>query len=337
MADSLNSRLVGRSALFTREISGTAASRREGPNYETTRGHLTAHFGNDRTLSTITPGDADQWREALIASGLSAATVSREVKRARQFFRAAVRRKIIPENPFADVSAPAQVNSSRDYFVARDVITKVIDTCPDAEWRLIVALSRYGGLRCPSEHLSLRWADVDWAAARIRVRSPKTEHHAGGDCRVIPLFPELRPYLKAVWEQAEPGTEHVITRYRGKNSNLRTQLLRIIRRAGAQPWPKLFHNLRASRETELTEQYPLHVVCAWIGNSQQIAAKHYLQVTGEHYEKAAQNAAQYASESGRTERESQTETPVIPEEYGGLPYYTFDQAPPRGVEPLSSD
>ena len=63
--------------------------------------------------------------------------------------------------------------------------------------------------------------------------------------------------------------------------NLRTQLKRIIRRAGFTPWPKLFQNLRSTRETELTEQYPLHVVCAWIGNSQPVAAKHYLQVTDE--------------------------------------------------------
>ncbi|HAY82860.1 MAG TPA: hypothetical protein DCY79_23880 [Planctomycetaceae bacterium] len=29
--------------------------------------------------------------------------------------------------------------------------------------------------------------------------------------------------------------------------SLRTQLLRIIKKAGVNPWPKLFHNLRASR------------------------------------------------------------------------------------------
>ncbi len=36
----------------------------------------------------------------------------------------------------------------------------------------------------------------------------------------------------------------------------------------------------------------MHVVPQWIGNSQLIAAKHYLQVTDEHFERAAQNAAQ---------------------------------------------
>jgi hypothetical protein len=53
-----------------------------------------------------------------------------------------------------------------------------------------------------------------------------------------------------------------------------------------KPWPKLFQNLRSSRETELTQKFPLHVVCAWMGNSQLVAAKHYLQVTDKHFTKA---------------------------------------------------
>ena len=88
-----------------------------------------------------------------------------------------------------------------------------------------------------------------------------------------------------MWAYAEApaGTEYAIMRYRQRNSNLRTQLLRIIDRAGVTFWPKLFHNLRASRQTELTADSPLHVVCAWIGNSASIADKHYLQVTDDHY------------------------------------------------------
>ena len=74
--------------------------------------------------------------------------------------------------------------------------------------------------------------------------------------------------------------------------------MRIIRRAGLTPWPKLFHNLRASRETELAAQYPIHVVCAWIGNTEMIAAKHYLQVTEAHFEQAAQIPAQSAADLG---------------------------------------
>ncbi len=61
----------------------------------------------------------------------------------------------------------------------------------------------------------------------------------------------------------------MITRYRESSVNLRTQMLKISKRAGLKPWPKLFQNLRSTRETELAEIFPLHVVCAWIGNTQE--------------------------------------------------------------------
>jgi hypothetical protein len=121
---------------------------------------------------------------------------------------------------------------------------------------------------------------------RFLVHSPKTEHHENRGERSVPIFRELRPYLEDVFEQAEPGTVYVINRYRNAKVNLRTQLLRIIAKAGLTPWPKLFHNLRASRETELASFYPLHVVCSWIGNTFAVAAGHYLQVTNEDFEKA---------------------------------------------------
>lgn len=113
----------------------------------------------------------------------------------------------------------------------------------------------------------------------------------GGESRLIPLFPELRPLLADAFDAAEPGTVFVVNRYRDATANLRTQLLRIIRRAGLTPWPKPFHNLRASRETELAASFPLHVVCDWIGNSERIADRHYLQVTDDHFQAAATGAA----------------------------------------------
>ena len=105
------------------------------------------------------------------------------------------------------------------------------------------------------------------------VHSPKTEHHEGGESRLVPIFPELRPYLEAAFDAAEPGTEWVISGGRDTGINLRTQLERIICQAGLDPWPKLWQNLRSTRETELAEKFPLHVVVKWIGNSQQVAAK----------------------------------------------------------------
>jgi len=72
--------------------------------------------------------------------------------------------------------------------------------------------------------------------------------------------------------------------------NLRTRFEKIIRRAGLTTWPRLWHNLRASRQTELEEHFPSHVVCAWLGNSETVARKHYLQVLDSHFQKATQKA-----------------------------------------------
>jgi len=58
------------------------------------------------------------------------------------------------------------------------------------------------------------------------------------------MFPKLPPLLEAVFDAAGDGTEHVITRYRDPRQNLRTQLIQIIKRAGLNPCPKLFQNLR---------------------------------------------------------------------------------------------
>jgi integrase len=254
---------------------------------------LVAYFGADRELSAITPGDADDWARWLLEQQYAAATVGRTIKRARQFFRAAMRKKLIAENPFADVTAPGMGNEERKHFVDRPTAGRVLDTCPGYEWRLIFALSRFGGLRCPSEHLALGWSDVDWERGRFRVTSPKTERHEGKGDRWVPIFPELRPHLEEAFEQAPEGAAHVITRHRDASTNqlFRKELLAILRKAGVAPWPKLFHNLRASRETELAAEYPLHVVCAWIGNSAPIAAKHYLQVTDADFERAAKSGA----------------------------------------------
>ena len=148
----------------------------------------------------------------------------------------------------------------------------------------------------------------------MTVISPETEHHEGGGSRLIPLFPELLPHLEAVFDQAEPGTTHVITRYRSASVNLRTQFTKIIKRASLKQWPKLFHNLRATRQTELADSYPAHVVCSWLGNTKGVAMKHYLQTTEEHFEaatiseqkatapKAAQNAAQSVHATARNEQ-----------------------------------
>jgi len=259
-------------------------------NYKYTE-RLSAAFMGDRFIDEITPADADGFRVYMKEKSFSEGNIRRRCKQVRQFFNAAVRSKLIAENPFLGLKCGDYADVGRWYFVTAEQAQAVIAACPDAEWRLIFALCRFAGLRCPSEVMALRWGDVDWEHDRFTVHASKTEHHDGGGVRVVPIFPELAPYLREVFDQAEPGTLHVITRYRGGSGNLRTGLNRIIARAGLKPWPKLFNNLRSTCETELCQRFPIHYVTTWLGNSLRVAGKHYLQVPEDAYRHAASGGA----------------------------------------------
>jgi hypothetical protein len=57
------------------------------------------------------------------------------------------------------------------------------------------------------------------------------------------------------------------------NANLRTTLGKIIRRAGVDPWPWLWHSLRVSFESDLARSFPLATVTKWLGNTPSVALR----------------------------------------------------------------
>ncbi len=163
------------------------------------------YFGAAKPLANITPGDCDGYKLKLIGDKLAPMTVRKRLQFAKMICRAATRHKLIDADPFTDVSIKAGMPDRRR-FITRAETDKLLAACPDHNWRAIVALARYGGLRCPSEVLSLTRDAIDWEAGRIRVASPKTEHHPGKESRMIPLFPELVEPLLTALEQAAGGS-----------------------------------------------------------------------------------------------------------------------------------
>jgi hypothetical protein len=129
---------------------------------------------------------------------------------------------------------------------------------------------------------------------------------------------------------------------------------RIIKRSGVKPWPKLFHNLQSTRQTELTEKFPSHVVCAWLGNSRAVAQDHYLQVTDAHFTQAvavperqpetkpgqaAQNPAHSTAVStGNDQDQAQVQNenrPDLPSDSDQSRYLHDMLVTPTGFEPVS--
>lgn len=189
-----------------------------------------------------------------------------------------MKRGTLEANPFQALEGSDQFNEARKRYIDRETILKVMDATNDIEWKLVIALARFAGLRTPSEPVLLKWEHINWADRTMLVHSPKTEHHAGQGSRVVPIFPEVEKLLADAFEQAEPGAVWVFPRFRLKSRNTGTQLTRLIKRAGVAPWPKLMVNLRASFENDLAAKVPAHISNAILGHFGRAAAKHYLMV-----------------------------------------------------------
>tara|TARA_R110002049_G_scaffold305056_1_gene500967 strand:- start:369 stop:1778 length:1410 start_codon:yes stop_codon:yes gene_type:complete len=263
--------------------------------FNATKDYLIEHFGADCDITKINEGEAEEFRIFLLSrrhgkeggETMGENTVRKHCQIVKQFFNKAIKLKLIKSNPFNVLPSTIQANKTRFFFIDQTTIEKVIDACPDQQWRLIFGLARFGGLRCPSEILDLKWSDIDWAEEEMTVRSDKTEHHTGQEQRIVPIFSDLLPMLREGFEMLEEGgSEFVISRYRDGSQNLRTQAHRIIKRAGFSPWPKTFQNLRSSLATDLVEFTPLHIAAQWTGHSVETMRKFYLQVTKEHRQKA---------------------------------------------------
>ncbi|WP_145291421.1 site-specific integrase [Rosistilla oblonga] len=274
--------IVGRKDLKPRTVT----------KFNATKDYMVAHFGADSDMRKVTEADGKAFRIYLLSQknsqgkGMAENTVRKHTQIAKQFFNHAVSRKLLRVNPLTGLPSTVMPNKERMHYITHEDAAAVIDACPDAQWRLIFALARYGALRCPSEILQLRWVDIDWDKQEMLVRSEKTAHHVGQGSRKVPIFADLMPFIEDARELSEGTGEYLVHRYRDEESNLRTQLHRIIERAHLKPWPKAFQNLRASRATDLVMHHPLHVVSQWTGHSIETMRKFYLQVTDEHRQAA---------------------------------------------------
>jgi integrase len=289
--------------------------------YQQTAASLRAYFGGMAPLSAVTHERAEDWRKWLskphpivvgraqtkVVKSLAVATQAKRLEVARQIFAKAVAWELISRNPFSGVRGGSKVNTARMRYVSREETAAILAACQTAEWRVIVALCRYAGLRCPSELIGLRWADLDWNTNLLRVRSVKTEHHGRDHAwRDVPIGDDLRRVLADCYADAE--AEEIVPGLTDGTVNLRTEFSRIVVRAGLAMWEKPFQNLRSSCETDWFRQFPgrINDVAKWMGHSPEIAMRHYLQAVPQGVDDAT------ASETGEPVRRSTSRTGARP-------------------------
>jgi len=280
-------------------------------------------FGEDRKVDTITTTDAKEFSlwlakhgRAKKTGGLAPKTVSKQMEHVHSFFQIMTERGDIPCNPFKGLVQKVAVDDRRNKYIDEETILKVMEYAPDAEWRLIIALWRFSGLRAVSEVLTLKWEDVLWDQKMIMVHAPKTERYGTG-VRKIPFFPHIEDCLRDAFEQAPEGSIYVVEKHaplylRGqkervyvcRQGNIGTIFRKIILRAGIVPWGKLIHNLRASFETDLLSkkygEFSIYVIAKWLGHSVRVMLEHYGRFQQSDYDQIAQACVQVKERKNQT-------------------------------------
>lgn len=149
--------------------------------------------------------------------------------------------------------------------ISADVAAKLIASAPSSELRVIIALSRYAGLRCPSEVSKLCWSDVLWDEDKLRVTSIKTSRHGKGS-RIVPLFPAVRAELERLRSEVDAVGNALVVRIDG---SLRSQIVSILDTVGYADLRQPFSSFRAAAREDLAEtgEYTDDELNEWFGHS----------------------------------------------------------------------
>lgn len=265
-----------------------------------TRVMLARYFIQPRPLSGLTPADADSFRAFLTrakdakpqpGAGLAEATARLHVRNLLWIVGFAVSHKHIHENPFEGLRRHSRsINGVRARYIPEAEALKVLDALPSNQHRLVFALARFSGLRIPSELSRLGWDQVDWAQKRLTIFSPKLRRWDKSDdqaTRQVPIDPVVLGLLQDVYDAAAEGSVQVVTL---GISNLDDTIKTATKRAGVATWARTFDTLRESCENQWLEEFPSHVVAAWMGHSVGTQQKHYAGVRDDHFDKAVRRA-----------------------------------------------
>jgi len=238
---------------------------------------LCERFGPGARLDSIRPDQARAWRSELLAAGKADSTVRRHMKEAKAIFAQAVADGRLARNPFAALPSSAPAPADKDWlYLDCPQFAAVLDACPNAGWRLLLALCRWAGLR-RNEALALRWEDVDLTGRTLTANATTRQATTKKRRRQVPIRPELHDLLFAAWMDGAPAGRIV-----EGVSDLHRRLGRIAQAAGLTAWDDPFQSLRRAAERDfLAGGAKLPAVAEWMGHSPQVALRHYLRAEAE--------------------------------------------------------
>lgn len=137
-----------------------------------TGSHVVKAIG-DKLLTDVQWTDEGEIRTYLAGIGRSKATIRKTLTTFRAMLGRAAKKKMILENPLADVELGKPIVGSKRIY-SKTEVDAMIEVSPNLWWKVAITLAHTSGLR-RGELLQLRWADFDASAGTVRVE----EHHQG--------------------------------------------------------------------------------------------------------------------------------------------------------------
>ena len=174
------------------------------------RNQILPLFG-DRAINSIKLSEIKKWYNYWITQR-SSATAIYIANTFSAIFKEAFYDEAIEKNPFDYIKRPKKVQGEAQPF-EKEVMLQLIESA-EGWFQNFLALSFFTGLRT-GEAVALKWEDIDFTLQELEVKrsrrygkdiTPKTQK----SIRVVPIFDELLPYLKAQRELTkEIGSEYI--------------------------------------------------------------------------------------------------------------------------------
>ncbi len=167
--------------------------------------NLVEYFGETIRLSRITPAKAEGFKLFLVNhKEYSKTTANIRLRHAKAMFSKAVEWNHIAENPFSKVK-PFKTEEKLRYLTP-DELKRFFSVIDREDHRAYFLLIFYTGMRL-GEVTALEWKDVDLENDIIVVRNKRTFHTKNYKERVVPIHPDLKPYLEKLKEKLKTDSD----------------------------------------------------------------------------------------------------------------------------------
>jgi integrase len=212
----------------------------------------------DRLMSEITRGELQKMVDGFLRKPLSSSRIANIVNAVRSFYRWAIDRGLVLENPAELVRLPADDSDGEHRIATPGEFADLLDGIP-AEDALAWAIAGYATARHQEIEI-LGWEDVDFKENAILLAGDEDARKSEAARRIVPMVRQLRDRLHAEWDrQGRPKSGPVFRPRRADNrsgtADLGAMLRRITRR-----W-------KSRGKVPITFQDSRHTAATWLDHA----------------------------------------------------------------------